>query len=187
MARYQLPLKFLISSRPEPHIKSATSLASNQSIISHLQLNDNFKPDEDIRIFLTDKFQEIQRCHHSPSQIPPSWPSRQQIETLVRKASGQFIYASLAVHFINSACDLPMRQLDIVLELRPPINHNLPFAELDAFYKFFLSCTTNVDLVLRISGVNSVFVIHPPTSTIESARFGRGRCPHLPRPTQLCS
>jgi hypothetical protein len=72
------------------------------------------------------------------------------------------------VRFINSACDLPTRQLDIVVELRPPINHNLPLAELDAFYKFVLSCTTNLDLVLRILGVNSVFVIHPPTSTIES-------------------
>ena len=48
MARYQLPLKFLILSRPEPHIKSTINLASEQSIISHLQLNDDFKPDEDI-------------------------------------------------------------------------------------------------------------------------------------------
>jgi hypothetical protein len=158
VARYQLPLKFLIASRPEPHLKSAIRLASERTITSHLQLNNDFEPDKDIRRFLTDKFREIKKYHHFRSQIPPSWPSRQQIETLVRKASGQFIYASLAVRFINSACNLPMRQLDIVLELRPPVNHNLPFAELDTLYQFILSRTPNLDLVLRILGVHYIFV-----------------------------
>jgi hypothetical protein len=158
VARYQLPLKFLIVSRPEPHLKSAIGLASEQAIISRLELNDDFQPDEDIRHFLTDKFDEIKRCHEFRSQIPPFWPSEQQIETLVHKASGQFIYAALAVRFIDSPCDSPLRQLDIVLELRPPINHNLPFAELDALYAHILSCAKNVDLVLRILGVNNIFV-----------------------------
>ena len=74
---------------------------------------------------------------------------------LIRKASGQFIYASLVVRFVNSACDSPMRQLDIILDLRPPINHDLPFAELDALYTFILSCTKNVEIVLQILGVHS--------------------------------
>ena len=41
VARYQLPLKFLIVSRPEFHIKSAFAIASEQSIVSHLELNDH--------------------------------------------------------------------------------------------------------------------------------------------------
>jgi hypothetical protein len=49
-----------------------------------------------------------------------------------------------------------MRQLDIVLGLRPPINHDLPFAELDTLYRFILSCTKNLDLVLCILGLNDV-------------------------------
>jgi len=156
VVRYQLPLKFLIASRPESHLKLAIGLASKRSTISRLELNDDFQPDEDIRRFLTDKFDEIKSCHQFHSQIPPFWPHKWQIETLVHKASGQFIYASLAVRFINSACDSPMRQLDIVLELRPPINHNLPFAELDALYTFILSCTKNTDLILRILHVDGV-------------------------------
>jgi hypothetical protein len=53
-----------------------------------------------------------------------------------------------------------MRQLDIVLGLRPPINHDLPFAELDTLYTFILSCTKNLDLVLHILGVSCV--LQPP-------------------------
>jgi hypothetical protein len=155
MAQNQLPLKFLIVSRPEAHIKLAVALASQQTTFSHLELNNDFLPDEDIRLFLTDKFNEIKTCHPFRSGIPSLWPSGQQTDELICKASGQFIYASLVVRFVNSACDSPMRQLDIILGLRPPINQDLPFAELDALYTFILSCTNNLDLVLHILGVHS--------------------------------
>jgi hypothetical protein len=154
VVRNQLPLKFLIVSRPEAHIKLAVTLASQKTTFSHLELNNDFLPDEDIRRFLTDKFCEIKMCHPYHSGIPSVRPSEQQINDLICKASGQFIYASLAVRFVNSACDSPMRQLDIILGLRPPINHDLPFAELDALYTFILSCTKNLTLVLHILGVD---------------------------------
>ena len=156
MAQYPLPLKFLIVSRPEAHIKLAIALIGEQSTVSRLELNDDFLPDMDIRRFLTDKFRDIKTCHPFYSKISPFWPSEQQIDTLIRKASGQFIYASLAMRFINSTFDSPMRQLDIVLELRPPINHDLPFAELDTLYTFILSCTKDSNLVSRILGVYDV-------------------------------
>jgi hypothetical protein len=156
MAQNQLPVRFLIVSRPEPHIKLAVALASQQTTFYRLELNNDFLPDEDIRLFLTDKFREIKTCHPFCSGIPSLWPSEQQMDDLICKASGQFIYASLVVRFVNSACDSPMRQLDIILGLRPPIDHNLPFAELDALYTFILSCTNNLDLVLHILGVHSV-------------------------------
>ena len=125
VARYQLPLKYLIASRPEIHLKQAVSLAGQQSTISHLQLNDDSVAEGDIRIFLTHKFHEIKTCHPLRSQIPSTWPSEYQIDTLVRKASGLFMYASLAVDFINSVHDSPPLQLDVVL------NHDLPFTDLD--------------------------------------------------------
>ena len=158
VAQYQLPLKFLLVSRPESHIKSAIAIAGKQSAVSHLELNNDFLPDEDIRCFLTDKFREIKTCHPFRSGIPSLWPSKQQMDTLIRKASGQFIYASLAVHFINSTCNSPMRQLDIVLELRPPINNDLPFAELDSLYTYILSGTKSLDLVLDILGLYDVLI-----------------------------
>jgi hypothetical protein len=156
VVQYPLPLKFLIVSRPEAHIKSAFSLVGERLTVSHLELNNDFFPDEDIRRFLTDSFRDIKKSHPCCSGIPPFWPSEQQIDTLICKGSGQFIYASLAIRFINFTFDSPMRQLDIVLELRPPINHDLPFAELDTLYTFILSCTKDSNLVLSILGVYDV-------------------------------
>jgi len=175
VAQYPLPLKFLIVSRPEAHIKSAVSLVSERSTVSHLELNDDFLPDVDIRRFLTDKFRDIKKCHPFCSGIPPRWPSAQQIATLIRKASGQFIYASLAIRFINSTFESPMRQLDIALELRPPINHDLPFAELDTLYTYILSCTKDSNLVSRILGVCNVVDVEAfPYSAVTIVEFVLG-------------
>jgi hypothetical protein len=174
VAQYPLPLKFLIVSRPEAHIKLAVAHIGERSNVSHLELNDDFLSDEDIRRFLTDKFCDIKKYHPCCLGIPPVWPSEQQIDTLIRKGSGQFIYASLAMRFINSTLDSPMRQLDIVLELRPPINHDLPFAELDTLYTFVLSCTKDSNLVLRILGVYDVVSILKYPEAIEIVEFVLG-------------
>jgi hypothetical protein len=172
VVQYPLPLKFLIVSRPEAHIKSAFALVGERLTVSHLELNNDFFPDEDIRRFLTDKFRDIKISHPCHSGIPPFWPSEQQIETLIRKGSGQFIYASLALRFISSTVESPMRQLDIVLELRPPINHDLPFAELDTLYTFIFSGTKDSNLVLRILGVYDV--IKDLDRTVEIVEFMLG-------------
>ena len=174
VAQYPLPLKFLIVSHPEAHIKLAFALVGERSTVSHLELNDDFFPDENIRHFLTDKFRDIKICHPFRSGISPGWPSKQQIDNLIRKASGQFIYASLALRFINSTFESPMRQLDIVLELRPPTNHDLPFAELDTLYTFILSCSTDSNLVLRILGVCSVVTEYDDNAVqfVESWKLG---------------
>ena len=44
MVQYPLPLKFLIVSRPEAHIKSAVSLIGERLTVSHLELNNDFSP-----------------------------------------------------------------------------------------------------------------------------------------------
>jgi hypothetical protein len=54
VAGYQLPLKFLVASRPEIHIRSAIGLASEGLIISYLELNNDFQLDGDIHRFLTE-------------------------------------------------------------------------------------------------------------------------------------
>lgn len=68
------------------------------------------------------------------------------------------------MRFINSACDPPTLHLDIVLELRPLINHDLPFTELDTLYTLILSHAKNLDLFLQILGANQALMV---TDSIE--------------------
>ncbi|KAJ7050404.1 hypothetical protein C8F01DRAFT_1222388 [Mycena amicta] len=93
-----LPHRFLICSRPEPHIREALDslLASgHRGSYRHLVLDDTFNPDRDIRLYLTASFAELR------DRLPtsPDWPSEQNLALLVRKASGQFIYAATVLKF----------------------------------------------------------------------------------------
>ena len=65
--------------------------------------------------------------------LSSSWPSLDIVYTLVKKTSGQFIYASTVTKFVASIRHQPADRLDIILGLRAPRNE-LPFAELDALY-----------------------------------------------------
>jgi len=92
--RHHLPLIFLFSSRPEQQI----SLAFNSGLLWELStcvaLDESYIPDDVIRLFLTDKFEEIKSTHRLRAYIPRQWPSIEILEELIERSSGQFIYAS---------------------------------------------------------------------------------------------
>ncbi|KIK52274.1 hypothetical protein GYMLUDRAFT_180317, partial [Collybiopsis luxurians FD-317 M1] len=72
--------------------------------------------------------------------IPCPWPTNGQIEHLVQKASGQFIYPSTVLKFIDDDCAVPADCLAMVLNLIVPEDGSeSPFAELDALYRQILS------------------------------------------------
>lgn len=140
LLRCQMPLRFLISSRPEQEITFAFNSSQLLHIHTSISLNDEINSDKDIRLFLEDSFAEIRRAHPRRRLIPKGWPSTRAIKALVRKASGQFIYASTSMTFISSLKDQPVRCLDIILGLTPPRHLALmPFAELDALYTHILT------------------------------------------------
>ena len=147
--QHQLPLIFLIASRPEQHISFAYNAGLLPSITTRLALDESYLPDEDIQLFLTDKFQEIKSSHPLHTYISRQWPLPNVLKQLVYKASGQFIYASTVIHYISSIRHKPMDRLDVVLGLRPA-QRELPFAELDALYTHILGSVEDVERVLEI-------------------------------------
>ena len=147
--QHQLPLIFLIASRPEQHISFAYNVGLLPSITTRLALDESYLPDEDIQLFLTDKFQEIKSSHPLHTYISRQWPLPNVLKQLVYKASGQFIYASTVIHYISSIRHKPMDRLDVVLGLRPA-QRELPFAELDALYTHILGSVEDVEHVLEI-------------------------------------
>jgi len=82
-----------------------------------------------------------------------SWPSDDVLESLVKKSSGQFIYASTVVKYISSIRHQPADRLNIILGIRPPRHvREMPFGELDALYTHIFTSAEDREAVLLILG-----------------------------------
>ncbi|PPQ90663.1 hypothetical protein CVT25_004700, partial [Psilocybe cyanescens] len=114
-----LPLKILIASRPEMDISSSFDRKPFYTL-ARIALDDDYQSAEDIRHFLADKFNEIKADHPLRSYIPIGWPAEDSLNTLVRKSSGQFIYASTVVKYVASARHRPTHRLEVVLGIKLP-------------------------------------------------------------------
>ena len=147
--RSKFPFSFLVASRPELEICAAIDDGRIRGGLARLPLAANIASRNDIRRFLRDKFDEIRLTHPIRSDLPSSWPSNKDIDTLVDKSSGQFIYASTVVKFISSRRHGPDHRLEIVLDLRPK-GKDLPFAELDSLYRYVLSSVEETTTIVRI-------------------------------------
>jgi len=125
------PLYFLIASRPHTNIRYAFNSNAFCSIIHTLPLEHDYQSTEDIRHYLTSSFGEIRSKH---VYLLSSWPNADDIEVLVEKSSGQFIYAATVIRYIARGHHGHEKRLNFVLKLRSPDNSAPPFAMLDALY-----------------------------------------------------
>ena len=151
--RSQFPFLFLVASRPELDISAAIGDGKIREGLTRLPLDNDITSLYDILRFLEDKFAEIRFTHPIRSDLPSPWPLREDINILVYKSSGQFIYASTIIKFISSHRHRPDHRLEIILGLRP-MGKDLPFAELDALYRYILTSvedtTTTVQIIATV-------------------------------------
>ena len=146
------PLLFLVASRTEGDIRSAFYTPTLEPFTSFIFLGDEYRADEDIRSLFVEEFSFIRTHHRTGAQIPVDWPSQQDISTLVRKSSGQFIYASMVIKFVESPHHLPQERLKAVLGLSTS-DGDTPFTTLDALYNQIFSTVVNLGRALEILGV----------------------------------
>ena len=158
-------LRFLICSRAEPHLTPEFTSLSSEGVATHLSLNDGYEQDADIEQYLMDSFHKISTTHPLKEYIPPAWPTHKVLSTLVKKSSGQFIYAATVVKYISSTRHQPTRRLEIVLGMQPPRNDQ-PFAELDSLYVSLLSSVKDVQATLRLLGVLILTDLSPKTPEV---------------------
>ncbi|TFK35369.1 hypothetical protein BDQ12DRAFT_700051 [Crucibulum laeve] len=92
--KWKFPLCFLITSRPEQAIRDAFQTEAIKSISVQLNLDGTFNPDKDIKLFICSKFLAITETH-AKRPFPVTWPSKSDVNTLVERSSGQFIYAAV--------------------------------------------------------------------------------------------
>ncbi|KAF8157176.1 hypothetical protein B0H34DRAFT_798479 [Crassisporium funariophilum] len=147
----------LIACRPEHHLRTAFNTGRLNLLSRRLHLDYSFHPDADIELFLRDKFAAIRENHPFDSDIPKDWPSHDNISLLVAKSSGQFIFASTVVRYVESIHGPPVERLKIVCGLSSPPNElEAPFVELDKLYHHILSSVSNISTVLRLLGMKLV-------------------------------
>jgi hypothetical protein len=178
----QIPLCFLIASRPEQDIRQAFNDQNGLGSFSFsIALDDTYQPNGDIRVFLESTFAEIKRNHPSRAHLPPLWPSRQDIRRLVEKSSGQFIFASTVTKYVNSHRHWPPDRLKIIFGQSEP-GQETPFAELDSLYHLILSSVADTEklqdllmfLVLRpFSQLGLLLQLKQTTTLIEKFMFYR--------------
>ncbi|KAF8974244.1 hypothetical protein BDZ97DRAFT_5584 [Flammula alnicola] len=119
-----LPICLMVTSRPEPWIQHAfesTELLRNARRIS---LEQTAETDEDIRTVLRAGFLAI--CEspehkHAMRDISKPWPSYSVIDELVGRASGQFVYATTVLKFVDDPNNRPTENLDIILQCQREI------------------------------------------------------------------
>ncbi|KIK52354.1 hypothetical protein GYMLUDRAFT_106053, partial [Collybiopsis luxurians FD-317 M1] len=144
MQNHILPFRILITSRPEPRIKEAFSSSYFEGICHWMSLDNTYQASIDIQKLLQDRFRKVLHRHLSTMEhITCPWPSSSQIETLVSKSSGQFVYPSTVLKYIDDDSAVPADRLDIVLGLwkeeMEGEETTSPLAELDALYHQILS------------------------------------------------
>ena len=163
-----LPQKLLIASRPEIHLVAGFNEHHTATVCRRLPLGDSYRPDADIQLYLQDNFSKIKCEHRMRAYLENAWPSAETISSLVRKSSGQFIYASTVVKFVSSARHHPAERLKIILGLKTAGRNDRPFALLDALYNHIFQNVEDIDLVLCILRVGlAEFFVDIPFSDRE--------------------
>ncbi|KAL0062249.1 hypothetical protein AAF712_010879 [Marasmius tenuissimus] len=134
------PLRFLICSRPESAIRKAFGGEPLCLLTKRITLDRQFSPSSDIELYYRHAFKKI-RDSPAYARIPFSepWPSSDDLEALLWRTSGQFVYATTAVKYIGRGCSNPIKQLSSILNSTPDPRQQSPLYELDTLYHTILS------------------------------------------------
>ena len=148
---HKLPLRFLIGSRPESHIRASFDRESLYTIAHRVVLDETFNPGRDIRVLLRDGFAKICSENSILSHVERPWPSEGIIDLLVQRSSGQFIYAATVLKFVGADFCNPTKQLALVLKPDPTA-----FSDLDQLYTQILSIFPSAANIVKVLGIVSV-------------------------------
>ncbi|PPQ87004.1 hypothetical protein CVT25_009513 [Psilocybe cyanescens] len=158
-------LKILFLSRPEYHIE-----VTYQSLTSDLLFDQRFKTMDlkmdlssfdDIRIFTNERFAIIKAKHPLRSKIPECWPSSDDVEKLIWRSSGNFIYPQTVMKYIETNYGRPQSRLEVILALTPTPDQ--PYGDMDNLYRHIMkNVRSDMKSVRKVLGVLLVLNTSPP-------------------------
>ena len=121
----KIPLvKFFITGRPEPQIRTGFRLKLLQPYTEVFRLHEVEKSsvDSDINLYFKTQFLDMIE-NRSDCSLADDWPGQHNIDILCKKAGRLFIYASTMVKFIASRYHLPDERLALVASLPNDTSH----------------------------------------------------------------
>ncbi|KAF9446884.1 hypothetical protein P691DRAFT_732444 [Macrolepiota fuliginosa MF-IS2] len=137
------PFCWAFFSRPEPHIEASFSSVDVAQITCMTLLPISNDADSDIELYLRSGFENILRRRNIP--LKSQWPSDNDIQTLVKKSNGLFIYAATALRVVAQPGPIEEALCAVCATSSDRIG-NSPFAELDAFYMLIMQRIPPKDL-----------------------------------------
>ena len=107
-------VKFFITGRPEPRIKTGFRLPLLVDSTNVFVLHDVHPAlvNDDIRLFLNHELSELARRRRIDG-----WPRDEHIDLLCHRAAGLFVYAAATVKFLDDKAQLPKRRLEVIVGL----------------------------------------------------------------------
>ena len=140
---HELPLRFLIASRPEAHLCEAFEEPSLARITNIVPVYGDIRAHEDVSKYLQNEFSRVldSKRHRNVMQfVRRPWPSNDIIERITMRSGGHFIYAATIIKFVDEEYFSPVVRLGQVLNsTNSSIPEPMPFAELDKLYTQILS------------------------------------------------
>ncbi|KAF5310270.1 hypothetical protein D9619_010151 [Psilocybe cf. subviscida] len=141
------PFRLLVASRPEARIRMAFNQLSSPA--QTIFLDEHYSPEKDIRIFVIAEFDKIKASHPSAHSLGNDWPPASDVEEIVRKSSGQFIYAATVMRYVSNPSTVPSLSLERVRGIAPA-GKNSPFTHLDTIYTFILAQADDPDVTREV-------------------------------------
>ena len=117
----QIPrVKFFITGRPEPRIKTGFRLPLLEDVTDVFVLHDVHPNlvNDDIQLFLKHELSKLAKRRQLVD-----WPNNEHIKLLCHRAAGLFVYAVATVKFLDSNACLPTKRLDIIVKLPGCTDH----------------------------------------------------------------
>jgi len=157
LSNQNFPFICLLSSRFNTEIEHEMSTTLMARIHDRVILGKNGNAEKaDIQAYLCANVERIRVKHPFGKRIPEGWPTASDLETIVEKSSGQFIYASTVIRYIESPKHNPHIRLQHVLGISSPKLGEGPFAELDGLYRALMSSVGNLSDAIEIMGIHLV-------------------------------
>ncbi|KAF9532725.1 hypothetical protein CPB83DRAFT_890415 [Crepidotus variabilis] len=133
--QHHVPLRFLIASRPESHIRDGFAKYSLLHYHGEKELPNN---DAEMVAYLTSRFDEIFNNRlriMEAANIQKPWPNLEQIKELVRRACGQYVFLDTIIRSVSLPRLNPVTQLNVALRR---LSDTSLFKDMDAIYYLIL-------------------------------------------------